>query len=123
MIFRIILVTLLLAGAAFLTALGAVAQSLVGIINEERTPPRWAALVDRFFAARFLWWGAASLVLSFVLNRRLLASYWATGQIPQDFWVFPLAGSLCALVALQFVAFGLVGRIVRLLQEREAARR
>lgn len=120
MVFRIVLVSFFLALAAFLIALGAVAQSLVGIINQE--DKRWDGWVQVLINGRFGVTGCVSLVFAVILNRRLLHSYFTTGQIPTDFWVFPIVGSLFALIGCEFIAFGLVGRIARLLREREKLR-
>lgn len=122
MIFRVALAALLLSTAAFLVALGTVAQSLVGIINQETRPRPLEALTDAIVGKRFVWWGSLALLLSVAINRRLLVSYFTTGHIPNEFWVFPVVGGLCALVGAELIAFGLVGRIIRLLSERERSR-
>ncbi|MBI4347865.1 MAG: glycosyltransferase family 2 protein [Elusimicrobia bacterium] len=122
MFFRVALAALLLATGAFLVALGAVTQSLTSLINRDETPRTLEALADSIVGRRYLGWGAALLALGVFLNRRTLEAYVSTGHIPNDYWVFPLVGGLCALVGLEFVAFGLVGRVVRLLAERERAR-
>lgn len=121
MFFRLILTAVLLASSVFLVSLGLVAQSLVGIINREKDPfsggPAAAVM------ARFPVWGALSLVAAVVLNRRPLASYLATGEIPHEYWVFPVAGAVFALVGLEFLGFWVTARISRLLWERELFRR
>ena len=122
MIFRVALAAILLSTAAFLVALGTVAQSLVAIINQERRERPAEALVAAWVGRRFLWWGAAALALAALLNRRLLFAYWATGRIPADYWSFAIVGGLCALVGAEFAAFGLMGRVVRLLAERDKYR-
>jgi len=118
MIFRIIFVTLLLSAAAFLIALGATAQSLVAIVNDDERPTRGTRFVDAVLARHFLPWSAVCFAGAFLLNRRLLAAYVETGHIPAEDWVFPLVGSLLALVGVEFLAFGLMSRITRLLRER-----
>jgi glycosyltransferase involved in cell wall biosynthesis len=118
MIFRVIFATVLLSSAAFLTALGATAQSLVAIINEDDKPTSGRRLVDAVLTYNFLPWSAFCFAAALVLNRRLLASYFETGHIPTDYWVFPLVGSLLALTGVEFLAFGLMSRITRLLAER-----
>ncbi len=122
MFFRVALAALLLAIASFLTALGAVTQSLTAIINRDAHARPLEAFAETVVGKRFLWWGFAALALGAVLNRRPLEAYVSTGHIPNDYWVFPLVGGLCALVGAELVAFGLVGRVVRLLAERERAR-
>ena len=62
------------------------------------------------------------MALAVAFNHRLLSAYISTGRIPREFWVFPVVGSLCALVGVELIAFGLVGRVVALLRERESAR-
>ena len=123
MFFRLILTAVLLATAVFLTALGLVAQSMVGLINreEDRYGPDsglLGAVLDRFGLL-----GALSLLLGLLVNYRPLASYMATGQIPPEFWVFPVAGAIFALVGFEFLAFSAMARIARLLWEREKYRR
>lgn len=120
MVFRIVLVSFFLALAAFLLALGVVAQSLVGIINKD--DKRWEGWVEALINGRFGLFGFLSLLFAVFLNRRPLHSYFTTGHIPSDYWVFPIVGSIFALVGCQFIAFGLVGRIARLLRERERLR-
>lgn len=117
MIFRIVLATVWLSLAAFLGALGTVAQSLTAVINREGAlrGPGWPEAVAR----RLAWWGTGSIAFSLYLNRRPILSYWRTGHIPNEYWVFPVAGSLFALVGAEFIAFGLTGRIARLLRERD----
>ena len=118
MIFRIILVTLLLVSSVFLTGLGASAQSLVSLVNQDRAPTRWARLLEGLLSRRYALLSALCFAFAFLVNRRLLAVYLETGRIPGDYWVFPLAGGLAALVGVQFLAFGLLSRIIRLLRER-----
>lgn len=122
MFFRVALAALLLSTAAFLVALGTVAQSLAAIINRDETPRPLEALAAAVVGRRFVPWGLAALVLGAALNRRLIAVYLDTGHIPADYWVFPLVGGLCALVGAELIAFGLAGRVVRLLAERERSR-
>ncbi len=118
MLFRIIFVVLLFSTAAFLASLGAVAQSMVSMLNRDDRVTSWQRWAEAAIARHFLWWGFLFLAASLWLNRGILASYWATGQIPIDQWVFPLVGSLLALVGVELVAFGLMERILRLLRER-----
>lgn len=123
MIFRLTLITVFLGLAAFLVALGATARALVGIINEEEEGRSFWA--DAALEGRFVWLGLASGAVALWLNRALLIGYWRTGQIPfeRQLWIFPLVGSLFALVGAEFVAFGLLSRVARLLRERERLRR
>lgn len=116
MIFRVILISFCACAAAFLFGLGKIAQALVAVINEQPAPTSGTG-------RQFLIGGAASFAVAVILNRRLLASYFSTGRIPSDYWVFPLVGMMFALVAVAFVGYGLADRIARLLAERERARR
>lgn len=109
MIFRIVLVTVWVSLAAFLVALGMVAQAMTGVINRSAPAPKRA----------FAGWGFCSLLLAVYINRRPLVSYWNTGHIPAEFWVFPVVGSIFALVGAELIAFAFVYRIARLLKERE----
>ncbi|MFA5140276.1 MAG: glycosyltransferase family 2 protein [Elusimicrobiota bacterium] len=123
MFFRLILTSVLLATAVFLTALGLVAQSMVGLINreEDRYGPDSGALgkvLDRFGLL-----GCLSLAFAVLVNYRPLASYMAFGQIPPEFWVFPVVGAIFVLVGFEFLAFSAMARIARLLWEREKYRR
>lgn len=120
MFFRLFLTAVLLATAVFLVSLGAVAQSLVGIINREERPAKGPAAK---LIARFPLWGALSLLAGLWFVRKPLASYFSTGVIPMNFWVFPVVGGLFALVAFEFLAFHAVAEIARLLWERESGRR
>jgi len=120
MLFRLMLTSVLLASSVFLFSLGLVAQSLVGLVHHEKAPPEgWRASVTR----RFPVWGALSLSAALVLNRRPLSAYWATGEIPNEFWVFPVAGALFVIVGIELLAFCVVSRISSLLWERELYRR
>lgn len=122
MIFRLILVVWLLAMAAFLAALGVTAQSLVGIVNREQAPRPWDGWLRGALTRGFVSLGALSFSVAVFLNWDLLHVYWRTGHIPPHYWVLALVGSLFALVGAQYVAFGLMGRVARLLRERELAR-
>ena len=53
---------------------------------------------------------------------RPLAAYLATGEIPSEFWVFPVAGAIFIIVGFEFLAFSVMSRIARLLWEREKIR-
>ncbi|MFH2202527.1 MAG: glycosyltransferase family 2 protein [Elusimicrobiota bacterium] len=120
MFFRLILTSVLFASSVFLLSLGLVAQSLVGIINHEKAAPDgW----PRAVTDRFALWGALSLAAALVINKRPLLSYWRTGEIPAEFWVFPVAGALFVLIGLQLLAFYVVAGLSRLLWERERYRR
>lgn len=121
MIFRIALASTLLTAAALLTALGASAQSLVAIINKDMRPTAWARLADAALSRHYPFWSALFFAAALWVNRRPLASYWATGRIPVEYWVFPLVGSLLALTGVQLLAFGVMSRITRLLRERQPA--
>lgn len=118
-IFRIVLVTVWLALAAFLAALGVVAQAMTSVINREIERSRRTWWITTAISRRFAWLGAASLALSVYINRRPLFSYWKTGHIPTEYWMFPVVGSLFALIGAEFIAFGLMSRIARLLRERQ----
>jgi hypothetical protein len=78
--------------------------------------PTW---IDAASSPYFVWLGLMSLAFSLFLNRQPLSTYFSTGHIPAEFWVFPVVGSLFALVGAELIAFGLVSRIARLLKERE----
>ena len=112
MIFRFVLVTVWLSLAAFLVALGMVAQALTGVVNRAVAAPR------RSFAV----WGTVSLIVAVCINHRPLSSYWHTGHIPTEYWIFPVVGSLFALVGAELIALAFVDRIARLLKEREDLR-
>ena len=122
MIFRLILVSVLIAAAVFLMCLGLVAQTLVDLIHRGQDPfaaGGWrAALLKRFPAM-----GLLSLLLALWVNRRPLMSYFQTGQIPlgqgQEFWVFPVVGAMFTLIGLELLGFSAVAGIARLLWERE----
>lgn len=118
MFFRLILTAVLLATAVFLVSLGQVAQALVGIINREKDEAFEGALLGRFPL-----WGALSIAVAAFLVRRPLISYWNTGGIPMDFWVFPVAGALFVVVGVEFIGFYAVAEIARLLWDRERYRR
>lgn len=120
MLFRLSLISVLLATAVFLVSLGSVAQSLVGIINHER---EGFAGLPGVLMRGFPGWGLASLALALFLVRRPLLSYWSTGEIPMDFWVFPVAAALFALIGCEFLAFYAVTWVARMLWERERYRR
>lgn len=113
MIFRIILVTWCLSVAAFLGAAGVAAQSLADVVNGED---------PRNYGGWFLAAGALSWAASLFFSRRLLSSYFSTGTIPNDYWVFPLVGTLFALIGVEFIAFALMARMARLLRERDRER-
>lgn len=120
MIFRLLLVAVLGAGAVFSVCLGLVARALVGLINHE--PEGFPGLSGRFMAL-FPLWGALSLLGALFVIRRPLASYLATGEIPPEFWPFPVAAALFAIVGLEFLGFYGVTVIARMLWERERFRR
>jgi glycosyltransferase involved in cell wall biosynthesis len=120
MLFRLMLTSVLFASSVFLFSLGLVAQSLVGLVHHEKTPPGgWKGFMTR----RFPVWGALSLGAAVLLNRRPLTAYWATGNIPEEFWVFAVVGALFTIVGVEMLAFYVVSEISGLLWEREIFRR
>jgi len=123
MFFRLMLTAVLMAAAVFLVALGLVAQSLVDIINrgDERFHPGRG--LAGAVMSRFVLWGCLSLATALVLNWRPLASYFSTGRIPHEFWVFPVIGMIFVVVGIEFVGFSIVARIAGLLWEREKFRK
>jgi len=120
MLFRLILIMVLLATAVFLVSLGAVAQSLIRIINHEREG--FPGLAGKFMAG-FPLWGILSLGAALFIVRRPLTHYWMDGTIPQFHWVFPVVAALFAIIGCEFLAFYVVSGIARLLWERERFRR
>jgi glycosyltransferase involved in cell wall biosynthesis len=119
MYFRFVLTAVCVALAAFLTALGLVAQSLVGIVHRERdgsfVGPGSSAVLTRLFPAV----GAALFVLGVAANARALASYWQTGQIAHESWVQPIVGGVLTGVGVQLWGFWAAARIAGLLWERQ----
>ncbi len=109
MIFRCVFVSWCLSAAVFLAAFGSTAQSLVRVVNEEDVQPKTRA----FFAL-----AAASAACGLILSRRLLASYFSTGTIPQNYWIFIVTGTLFALVCIEFLAFAVLEQVAYLLRER-----
>ncbi len=109
MLFRCVFISWCLSSAAFLAAFGWTAQSLVGAINEEDSPPKTKLLLVL---------AATSLVLALVISRRMIYSYLLTGSIPENNWIFIVAGSLFALISIEFVAFAVLERVAFLLRER-----
>lgn len=89
---RGVLVGSLLTAAAFFTALGCAAQSLVSLARKEQP-----CLPGRLFAAL----ATACAFMAASLS-----------------WVSPVAGAFCALSGLQFAGFALLGRIARRVRER-----
>ncbi|MEE8424706.1 MAG: glycosyltransferase family 2 protein [Elusimicrobiota bacterium] len=118
MFFRLLLATVLISTAVFLASLGQVAQTLVSVINRERQESLRGA-----FLGRFPLWGALSLAVAAFFVRRPLLSYWRTGEIPMDFWAFPVAGALFIMIGVEFIGFYAVAEIARLLWDRERYRR
>lgn len=120
MLFRLMLSSVLLTVSVFLAALGVVAQTLIEIINHEaREANSRLSRVVRFFP----WLGAGSCITALYINRRPLSAYWLTGEIPSEFWVFPVVGAFFVVVGFELLAFSVVAEIARLLQEREDFRR
>ncbi|PCI40769.1 MAG: hypothetical protein COB53_00310 [Elusimicrobia bacterium] len=122
MVFRLMLVAVLLASSVFLITLGLVAQSLVGLINRESEaipdePGLRTAILDRLPL-----WGGLSIFAALLINKRPLVSYWQTGEIPGEFWVFPVVGGLFAIVGIELLAFWVVNQIAAQLRERERYR-
>ena len=109
MIFRCVFVSWCLSSAVFLAAFGWTTQSLVRAVNEEDFRPRSGVFVAL---------AAASLVLGLFLSRRMLASYLSSGTIPTNYWIFIVAGSLFALISIEFLSFAVLERVAFLLRER-----
>ncbi len=120
MLFRLMLVSVLLATSVFLFSLGLIAQSLVGLIHHEKDD---LGGLHGVMMSRFPLWGFGSLVVAVVLNRRPLTAYWNTGNIPEEFWVFAVVGALFVLVGFELLAFYVVASLSGLLWEREKFRR
>lgn len=122
MYFRFVLIAVCFSLAVFLVSLGAVAQSLVGVIHRDRTGApvglrRVGALARVLPVAGPLFFAAGVAV-----NVRPLASYLRTGHIPGDFWVTPLVGGVLTALGVQFVGFWVAAKIAEMLLERERSR-
>jgi len=118
MIFRLLLVSVLLASSAFLAVLGRICESLVRVVNRdligEPAGPKWLELLPVA--------GAASWAAALAINARPLGSYLRTGTISGELWALPVAGAAFALIGVQLSAFWAVHRIAWLLAERERVR-
>lgn len=119
MYFRVILIAVFVSLAMFLTALGLVAQSLVGVVHRGRDGafigPGTAAALTRLFPAV----GSVLFLVGLAANAAPLAAYWRTGQIAQEFWVRPIIGGVLTAVGIQLWGFWVAGRIAGLLWERQ----
>ncbi|TBR22008.1 glycosyltransferase family 2 protein [bacterium] len=121
MYFRVILIAVFVSLAAFLTALGLVAQSLVGVIHRGRDgalvgPGRSAALTRLFPAV-----GSALFVVGLAANAAPLAAYWRTGHIAHEYWLRPIVGGVLTAVGIQLAGFWVAARIAGLVWERRRA--
>lgn len=119
MYFRFVLIAVFVSLAAFLSALGLVAQALVGIVHRRRdgafVGPGEATALTRLFPLV----GSALFALGVAVNASPLASYWATGHIAQEFWVRPIVGGVMTAVGVQLWGFWAAARIAELLWERQ----
>lgn len=121
MYFRFILIAVFVSLAAFLSALGVVAQALVGVVHRGRdgrfVGPGSGPALTRLFPAV----GSTLFVLGVAANARPLAAYWRTGNIAHEFWVEPIVGGVMTAVGIQLWGFWAAGRIAELLWERQRA--
>ncbi|MDE2292686.1 MAG: glycosyltransferase family 2 protein, partial [Elusimicrobia bacterium] len=116
MYFRFILIAACAASAAFLAALGLVAQALVDVVHRAGRaggPGPAARLARSLPVLGALLFGAGVLV-----NLPPLASYARTGHIPDDYWALPLAGGVLSVTGLELWGFWVAARIAELLWQR-----
>lgn len=119
MYFRFILIAVFVSLAAFLGALGLVAQSLVGVVHRRRdgsfVGPGSSAALTRLFPTV----GSVLFVLGVAANAGALASYWRTGHIAHELWLQPIVGGVLTGVGIQLWGFWAAARIAALLWERQ----
>lgn len=119
MYFRVILIAVLVSLAMFLTALGLVAQSLVGVVHRGRdgafVGPGSAASLTRLFPVV----GSLMFVVGLAANAAPLAAYWSTGSIAHQYWLRPIVGGVLTAVGIELWGFWVAARIAGLLWERQ----
>ncbi|MBI3299994.1 MAG: glycosyltransferase family 2 protein [Elusimicrobia bacterium] len=120
--FRFILIAVCASSAAFLAALGLLAQVLVGVVHRDRggelAGPGAAGALVRWLPLG----GALSFAAGVLVNAPALASYARTGQISGDYWTLPIVGGVLTGVGIQLVGFWAAARIAGLLRARERSR-
>ena len=122
MYFRFVLIAVCCTLAVFLVSLGAVAQSLVGVIHRDRSgAPVGMGRVGALTRALPVV-GPLLFVAGVAVNARPLGSYLRTGNIPADLWVSPLVGGVLTVIGVQFLGFWVAARIAEMLLERERSR-
>jgi glycosyltransferase involved in cell wall biosynthesis len=120
MIYRLVAVVVAITVGVNLVAAGVLAQQTVSLIHEDvgerRGSRRW---LDRLLLRYFVPLGVTATIAGIALNWTSLVEYVRTGQVSAH-WIYVLTGGLLVTVGLQFVAFGIMARVVSILAQRKA---
>jgi glycosyltransferase involved in cell wall biosynthesis len=118
MIYRLVAIVVALVGGVLLLAVGLLAQQAVALIHEDFDPPRarhrWlhALLLKRFIPLGFI-----AGVTGIAINWKSLVEYARTGSVTAH-WIYVLAGGFLVILAVEFLAFGVLARALHVLAER-----
>lgn len=118
MYFRFMLAAVCVSGAVFLTALGLLARTLLGVVHRGRDGRLVGPGASGRAARRFPLVGAAAFVLGVALNAGPLGSYWRTGEISGELWAWPILGAVLTFSGLELWGFWVAARIADILWER-----
>lgn len=120
MIYRLVAIAVAITSGAALVAVGVLSQQTVSVIHEDWTPATGLRrILNRFLLRRFVPAGVVLGLSGVALNWRSLVEYATTGTVSAH-WVYVLAGGLLVTLGIQFVAFGVMARILSVLVARRA---
>jgi glycosyltransferase involved in cell wall biosynthesis len=114
MIYRLVAVAVAATCGTALIAVGVLAQQAVSLIHADHVR---AIRLSRIALRQIAPWGGLLVFGGVALNWGSLIEYWKTGRVTAH-WIYVLTGGLLVTLGVELLAFGLLARILDVLQRR-----
>ena len=123
MIYRLVAVAVALTAGTTLLAVGVLGQQAVSLIHDDFEPAKARRKFFNRVVLRYLIpWGILSGLAGVVLNWGSIVQYVTTGQVTAH-WIYVLTGGLLVTLGVELIAFGVLARVLGILDWRARYRR
>ena len=122
MIYRLVAVAVGITAGVNLVAVGVLGQQMVALIHEDfGPPPALRSVLHRVLLRYLIPWGILAILGGVVLNWGGILEYVRTGHVTSH-WIYIITGGLLVTLGVEFVSFGVLARVLRILEFRRRFR-